>query len=277
MSEPSSIGVNPIDSAAAEPPDDPPAVRVRSCGLLVVPYTWLKLWISPAKIGRLVLANGIAPAARSRATGAASSAGRYVASCGAPDVVMQPSVWNESLIVIGTPCSGPSLSPLCTASSAARAAARARSRSHITTALIGPSSCSIRDTKCSSASRADTSRPRIAAARSPAVHQCRSDVTTPCVSLARGSIPLPAMGLLGWILVGLIAGLLARWIVKDSRTGCIYTVVVGVLGALIGGGLMSLIDEQGVTEFSLRSIVVAALGAVLLLLMLQAIAGRRRH
>jgi len=85
------------------------------------------------------------------------------------------------------------------------------------------------------------------------------------------------MGLLGWILVGLIAGLLARWIVKDSRTGCIYTVVVGVLGALIGGGLMSLLDEQGVTEFSLRSIVVAALGAVLLLLMLQAIAGRRRH
>ena len=75
MSDPSSIGVNPIESAAAEPPDDPPAVRVTSCGLLVVPYTSLKLWMSPAKIGRLVLANGIAPAARSRATGAASSVG----------------------------------------------------------------------------------------------------------------------------------------------------------------------------------------------------------
>lgn len=82
------------------------------------------------------------------------------------------------------------------------------------------------------------------------------------------------MGILGWIFVGLIAGLLARWIVQDERTGCIYTVIVGVIGALIGGGLMSLVDEQGVDEFSFRSILVAAVGAVLLLLVLQAIAGR---
>jgi uncharacterized membrane protein YeaQ/YmgE (transglycosylase-associated protein family) len=83
------------------------------------------------------------------------------------------------------------------------------------------------------------------------------------------------MGIIGWIVVGLIAGALARWIVKDDRTGCIYTMVIGVLGALIGGGLMSLIDEEGVDEFSLRSILVAAVGAVLLLLILQAIAARR--
>ena len=68
------------------------------------------------------------------------------------------------------------------------------------------------------------------------------------------------MGLLGWIVVGLLAGGLARWIVKDERTGCIYTMVVGVLGAIIGGGLMSFVDEEGVEEFSLRSILVAALG-----------------
>ena len=48
--------------------------------------------MSPAKSGTLVLANGIAPAARSRATGHASSVGTNVASCGAPDVVTQPSV-----------------------------------------------------------------------------------------------------------------------------------------------------------------------------------------
>jgi uncharacterized membrane protein YeaQ/YmgE (transglycosylase-associated protein family) len=82
------------------------------------------------------------------------------------------------------------------------------------------------------------------------------------------------VNIVGWIFVGLIAGLLARWIVKDSRTGCIYTVIVGVLGALIGGALMSLIDEQGIDDFSIRSILVAAVGAVLLLLVLQAIAGR---
>ena len=82
------------------------------------------------------------------------------------------------------------------------------------------------------------------------------------------------MNLLGWIVVGLIAGGIARWIVKDDRSGCVYTMVVGVLGALIGGWLMSTIDSEGVDEFSLRSIGVAAIGAVLLLLVLQAIAGR---
>ncbi len=82
------------------------------------------------------------------------------------------------------------------------------------------------------------------------------------------------MNLLGWIVVGLLAGGLARWIVKDDRTGCIYTMIIGVLGAIIGGGLMSLIDAEGVDDFSLRSIGVAAIGAVLLLLVLQALAGR---
>ena len=82
------------------------------------------------------------------------------------------------------------------------------------------------------------------------------------------------MGVLGWIVVGLLAGGLARWIVKDDRTGCIYTMVVGVLGAIIGGWLMASIDAEGVDDFSVRSIVVAAIGAVLLLLVLQALAGR---
>jgi uncharacterized membrane protein YeaQ/YmgE (transglycosylase-associated protein family) len=82
------------------------------------------------------------------------------------------------------------------------------------------------------------------------------------------------MSLIGWIVVGLVAGSLARWIVKDDRAGCIYTMVVGVLGAIIGGGLMAFIDKDGVDEFSIRSILVAALGAVLLLLVLQALSGR---
>ncbi|MFT4659491.1 MAG: putative membrane protein YeaQ/YmgE (transglycosylase-associated protein family) [Ilumatobacter sp.] len=82
------------------------------------------------------------------------------------------------------------------------------------------------------------------------------------------------MSIVGWIVVGLIAGGIARWIVKDDRSGCVYTMIVGVLGALIGGWLMATIDSEGVDEFSIRSIGVAAIGAVLLLLVLQAIAGR---
>ena len=84
------------------------------------------------------------------------------------------------------------------------------------------------------------------------------------------------MNIVAWILVGLIAGLLARWIVRDDRSGCLYTVAVGILGALIGGALMQASGHEGVNEFSLRSMLVAAAGAILLLLVLQAISGRRR-
>ena len=84
------------------------------------------------------------------------------------------------------------------------------------------------------------------------------------------------MGIVAWIVVGLLAGGVARWIVRDDRTGCIYTMVVGVLGALIGGALMQASGRDGITDFELRSVLVAAVGAVLLLLVLQALSGRGR-
>jgi uncharacterized membrane protein YeaQ/YmgE (transglycosylase-associated protein family) len=85
------------------------------------------------------------------------------------------------------------------------------------------------------------------------------------------------VNLVSWVVVGLIAGLLARRIVKDERSGCIYTMIVGVLGALIGGALMHATGRKGVNDFDLRSILVAAVGAVLLLLVLQALAARPTH
>ena len=83
------------------------------------------------------------------------------------------------------------------------------------------------------------------------------------------------LSILYWILTGLIAGVLARWIVKDERSGCVYTIAVGVIGALIGGALMQAADRPGINEFALRTVLVAALGAILLLLVLQAVRGRR--
>ncbi len=83
--------------------------------------------------------------------------------------------------------------------------------------------------------------------------------------------------LLAWIAVGLIAGSLARFIVKDERGGCLYTMVVGVIGALIGGALMEASGRDGQQRSDLMTIVVAAVGAVLLLLVLQAIQGRGRR
>jgi uncharacterized membrane protein YeaQ/YmgE (transglycosylase-associated protein family) len=80
--------------------------------------------------------------------------------------------------------------------------------------------------------------------------------------------------IIAWAATGLIAGLLARWIVKDQRSGCLYTIAIGLLGALVGGALMQVIDRRPLDEFSIRTVLVAALGAILLLLVLQAIAGR---
>lgn len=82
---------------------------------------------------------------------------------------------------------------------------------------------------------------------------------------------------IAWIVVGLVAGWIARWIVKDDRSGCLYTIGVGVLGALIGGALVraaGISDDN--TEFGV-SILTAIIGAILLLLVLQAISGRGRH
>jgi uncharacterized membrane protein YeaQ/YmgE (transglycosylase-associated protein family) len=97
---------------------------------------------------------------------------------------------------------------------------------------------------------------------------------------ARTGWPTPtyseAVDLLAWIVVGLIAGFIARWVVHDERSGCLYTVGVGVLGALVGGALMRASGLNRGTEFSL-SIVTATLGAILLLLVLQALGGRSRR
>ena len=85
------------------------------------------------------------------------------------------------------------------------------------------------------------------------------------------------MGFFSWVFVGLVAGLIGRWVTRDQKSGCLYTVAIGVLGAVIGGWLMQAIDHKGVTEFGIRSVLVAALGSILLLLVLQAIAGRKRR
>jgi uncharacterized membrane protein YeaQ/YmgE (transglycosylase-associated protein family) len=85
------------------------------------------------------------------------------------------------------------------------------------------------------------------------------------------------VSILGWMIVGLIAGLLARAVVKDAGGGCLYTMVVGILGGLLGGWLYSVATDvdDPVDDFDIGSILVAFLGACLLLLVLQAISRRR--
>src|SRR6185295_7207803 len=105
MSLPNSSAVRPAASAAADPPDDPPVLRVVSHGLLVVPKIGLNVCQSPASFGVLVLPKITAPASRSRRTASASRSGTW-SQASRPQVVRMPAVSYVSLIVIGTPCSG---------------------------------------------------------------------------------------------------------------------------------------------------------------------------
>ena len=83
------------------------------------------------------------------------------------------------------------------------------------------------------------------------------------------------MGLLSWIIIGLLAGWIGGLVTGRRGQGCITTLVIGVLGALIGGALATAAGYEGIEEFSARSVGIAALGAALLLFVLNAITGRR--
>lgn len=85
------------------------------------------------------------------------------------------------------------------------------------------------------------------------------------------------MGILSWILLGLVAGALAKLITpgRDPQ-GCIITMFIGVIGALLGGYIATRFGWGRVDGFNLYSILVATGGAVLALLIFGAISGRRR-
>lgn len=84
------------------------------------------------------------------------------------------------------------------------------------------------------------------------------------------------MGLLSWIVVGVLAAWIAGLVTHRPLEGCLTKIVVGVAGALLGGALARAAGYEGVGTFGLRSIGLAALGATLLLLVLGALEGRRR-
>ena len=83
------------------------------------------------------------------------------------------------------------------------------------------------------------------------------------------------MGLLAWLVVGAIAGFLAS-IVVPTGLGLLGDIVVGVLGGFIGGYMFHAIGEVGMTGFSLWSIFVAFVGAVVLLYGIRLFKGRNR-
>ena len=74
------------------------------------------------------------------------------------------------------------------------------------------------------------------------------------------------MGVIAWIVLGLLAGILAKWIMPGPDGGGFFlTILLGIAGAFVGGFVASLLGFGSVEAFDLRGIAVATLGAIILL------------
>ena len=83
------------------------------------------------------------------------------------------------------------------------------------------------------------------------------------------------MSILGWIILGLIAGFIASKIVNKQGEGFILDVVLGIIGAVVGGWLFAQFGSAGVTGFNLYSMFVAVVGAIIILVLYHALFRRR--
>jgi uncharacterized membrane protein YeaQ/YmgE (transglycosylase-associated protein family) len=83
------------------------------------------------------------------------------------------------------------------------------------------------------------------------------------------------MSVLAWIVLGLIAGFIGSKLVNKTGEGVILDIALGVVGAIVGGWLFSMFGAHGVTGVNLYSLIVAVIGAVLVLVLYHAVTGRR--
>ena len=84
------------------------------------------------------------------------------------------------------------------------------------------------------------------------------------------------MGWLVWIVLGLVAGIIAKFAMPGRDPGGIFiTIIIGIVGALLGGFISSRLGFGDVTGFNLPSIVIAVLGAILLLFIYRMLKQRR--
>jgi uncharacterized membrane protein YeaQ/YmgE (transglycosylase-associated protein family) len=83
------------------------------------------------------------------------------------------------------------------------------------------------------------------------------------------------MSILAWLILGLIAGFIGSKIVNRTGEGLVLDIVLGVVGALVGGFLFNMFGAVGVTGLNLWSLVVAVVGAIVVLIVYHMIFGRR--
>lgn len=82
------------------------------------------------------------------------------------------------------------------------------------------------------------------------------------------------MGILSWIILGLIAGFIASKIVNKTGSGMTTDIALGVVGAIVGGIIASFFGMSGVTGVNIWSIIVAVIGAVVVLWVYHAVIAR---
>lgn len=84
-----------------------------------------------------------------------------------------------------------------------------------------------------------------------------------------------SMGWLAWIIIGAVAGWLASMVMRTNREqGLLMDIIVGIIGAFLGGLLFNLFGASGVTGFNIWSLLVAFIGAVVLLAIVRLVTGR---
>ena len=83
------------------------------------------------------------------------------------------------------------------------------------------------------------------------------------------------MSILAWLILGLIAGFIASKIVNHTGSGVLLDIVLGIVGAMVGGWLFATFGAMPVTGLNLYSMLVAVVGAVVVLVIYHAIFGRR--
>ncbi len=80
------------------------------------------------------------------------------------------------------------------------------------------------------------------------------------------------MGILLWIIFGALAGWVASLVMKtDSRQGTVTDIVLGIVGSVVGGLLMGMVGKSGVTGFNLYSLLVAVIGASVIIFLVRLI------
>ncbi|MEZ5313365.1 MAG: GlsB/YeaQ/YmgE family stress response membrane protein [Thermoanaerobaculia bacterium] len=85
------------------------------------------------------------------------------------------------------------------------------------------------------------------------------------------------MGLFSWILMGLLAGALGRFLLPGrDPMGCVATVLTGIVGAIVGGFVATTLGFGGFQGFDVYSLLLATLGAILFLFVLRLLSGRRK-